>query len=64
MVHTIVGLLLAVCGAAVAVFGPTFAAKVGSRAGQRFEGSNTVAFRLIGAVLAVLGVLYAVGVVG
>lgn len=62
--HVIVGLLLAVGGAAMAVFGPAFAAKVGSRAGQRYEGSNTVAFRLVGAALAVLGVLYAVGVVG
>ncbi|MFG2575059.1 hypothetical protein [Streptomyces sp. NPDC048481] len=62
--HTVAGLLIAVSGAVMAVFGPAFAARVGSRAGQRLERGNTLAFRAIGAAMAAPGALYAVGAVG
>ncbi|OKK21932.1 hypothetical protein AMK16_01400 [Streptomyces sp. CB00455] len=62
--HVVVGIVVAVFGIAPAVAGPRFSAAVGSGAGQRFKVSDTAAFRLLGPVIAVLGVLYAVGVVG
>ncbi|CAM5264163.1 hypothetical protein SXANM310S_02726 [Streptomyces xanthochromogenes] len=63
-VHILVGLVIAVFGATAAVLGPKFAKDVGTRQGRLFDGSNTVAFRLIGAVISVLGILYAIGAVG
>ncbi|MEU9026236.1 hypothetical protein AB0D46_01615 [Streptomyces sp. NPDC048383] len=62
--QAVVGILVALFGIALAVAGPRFAATVGSGAGRRFERSNTVAFRVLGPVIAVLGLLWAVGVLG
>ncbi|WP_167151236.1 ABC transporter ATP-binding protein [Streptomyces sp. MBT27] len=62
--HILVGLVIAVLGATTAVLGPKFAKDVGTRRARLFDDSNTVAFRLIGSVVAILGVLYAAGVVG
>jgi hypothetical protein len=40
------------------------ATTLSGRSNGRFETSNALAFRLIGTVLATLGLLYATGVVG
>lgn len=60
----VAGALIALLGLALTLFGPRFSAAVGSRAGRRFQSSNTLAFRLLGPVLVVLGLLYAAGLLG
>ncbi|MGK5497424.1 hypothetical protein [Streptomyces sp. URMC 125] len=60
----VAGALIALLGLALTLFGPRFSATVGSRAGRRFQSSNTLAFRLLGPVLVVLGLLYAAGLLG
>ncbi|MGW1987347.1 hypothetical protein ACWERI_34710 [Streptomyces collinus] len=62
--HVLVGVLVTAFGVAIAVFGPTFSKAVGSRASGRFDQSNAVAFRAIGVMLALVGLLYVIGVVG
>ncbi|MFJ4714029.1 hypothetical protein [Streptomyces sp. NPDC088785] len=62
--NILVGIIIAAFGLFMAIAGPGLARTLGTRAGRRFEGSNTVAFRLIGTALAVLGILFAAGVVG
>lgn len=58
--HALVGLIIAALGAVAALFFP----KVSGATGRHFRRSNHLAFRALGGVLVVLGLLYAVGVVG
>ncbi|MFD1832141.1 hypothetical protein ACFSJS_21205 [Streptomyces desertarenae] len=60
----VAGALIALLGLALALFGPGSSAAAGSRAGRRFQSSDTPAFRLLGPVLVVLGLLYAAGLLG
>jgi hypothetical protein len=60
----VVGILIALFGLATAFKGPRMATTLSGRSNGRFETSNALAFRLIGTVLATLGLLYATGVVG
>ncbi|WP_394426182.1 hypothetical protein [Streptomyces sp. SGAir0957] len=60
--HILVGIIVAMMGAAIAVFGPRFGREVGSRSGRRFEASNSIAFRVVGVAMLILGIVYAAGV--
>ncbi|MCS0636443.1 hypothetical protein NX801_12375 [Streptomyces sp. LP05-1] len=60
----VVGLLIALFGAFLAVAGPAFSERVGSERGRTFHSSDKVAFRGLGAVMAVAGLLYTFGVSG
>ncbi|MFE9538204.1 hypothetical protein [Streptomyces sp. NPDC006691] len=62
--HILVGIVLLAFGLAFAVFAPTMADSVGTRAGRVFARSNAVAFRVIGGLVALAGLLYACGVIG
>ncbi|MEU7471795.1 hypothetical protein AB0A94_25285 [Streptomyces sp. NPDC044984] len=55
----VVGVLIASFGLALALVGPRVANTLSGRSSGRFEASNTLAFRLIGTALVVLGLLYA-----
>ncbi|MDQ0767186.1 hypothetical protein [Streptomyces canus] len=58
------GILIALFGLITAFMGPRMATTLSGRSNGRFEASNALAFRLIGTVLAVLGLLYATTFVG
>ncbi|MFK8906406.1 hypothetical protein [Streptomyces sp. YS-3] len=63
--HILVGLFLLALGLVFALFAPRLATTGGTRAAKRtFTASNVVAFRLIGTLIAVAGLLYAAGVIG
>ncbi|MEV6552322.1 hypothetical protein AB0M57_26980 [Streptomyces sp. NPDC051597] len=63
--HILVGLFLLALGLVFALFAPRLATTGGTRSAKRtFTASNVAAFRLIGALIAVAGLLYAVGVIG
>ncbi|MER7565973.1 hypothetical protein ABTZ93_23825 [Streptomyces sp. NPDC097941] len=62
--NVVVGVLIALFGLITAFMGPRVATTLSGRPNGRFAASNALAFRLIGTVLAVLGLLYATGVVG
>lgn len=62
--HVLVGLLLAIFGASLATFGPSFSRRTGYSSSERFNTSNTAAFRLIGSALAVFGIMYTLGLLG
>jgi hypothetical protein len=62
--NVVVGILIALFGLITVFMGPRMATTLGGRSNGRFGASNALAFRLIGTVLAVLGLLYATGVVG
>ncbi|MFJ6252616.1 MULTISPECIES: hypothetical protein [unclassified Streptomyces] len=57
-----VGVILAVFGTFLAVFGPKLSASVGQVKGGAMGKSNNVAFMVIGAAIAAFGLLYAFGV--
>ncbi|MGW0417955.1 hypothetical protein [Streptomyces sp. NPDC003015] len=62
--NVVVGVLIALFGLITAFMGPRVATTLSGRSHGRFAASNALSFRLIGTVLAVLGLLYATGVVG
>ncbi|MFF7274881.1 hypothetical protein [Streptomyces griseorubiginosus] len=62
--QVVVGFLIALFGLVTVFMGTRLATTLAGRSNGRFGASNALAFRLIGTVLAVLGLLYATGVVG
>jgi hypothetical protein len=60
----VVGILIALFGLIPAFMGPRMATTLGGWSNGRFAASNALAFRRIGTILAILGLLYATGVVG
>lgn len=58
--HILVGLIIAGIGALAAIFFP----KVRGATGRHFRRSNNFAFRTLGALLVILGLLYAAGIIG
>ncbi|MDQ0904778.1 hypothetical protein [Streptomyces canus] len=62
--NVVAGILIALFGLITAFMGPRMATTLSGRSNGRFEASNALAFRLIGTVLAVLGLLYATTFVG
>ncbi|MFE3854377.1 hypothetical protein ACFXPN_24950 [Streptomyces griseorubiginosus] len=62
--QVVVGFLIALFGLVTGFMGPRMATTLAGRSNGRFGVSSALAFRLIGTVLAVLGLLYATGVVG
>ncbi|MEU9192723.1 hypothetical protein [Streptomyces hundungensis] len=62
--HILVGIFLLVCGLVAAAFAPRLATFGGTREGRAFTPSNVIAFRVIGSLIALAGLLYACGVIG
>ncbi|MFB7741684.1 hypothetical protein [Streptomyces sp. NPDC056132] len=62
--HILVGIVLLAFGLAFAVFAPALSASGGTRAGRAFAPSNAVAFRVVGGLVALAGLLYACGFIG
>ncbi len=60
--NIVIGVILAVFGTFLAVFGPKFSASVGQVRGGVIGKSNNVAFRVIGVVIAAFGLLCAFGI--